>query len=330
MERRRSLYSSLEKRAHSTAMHSGRTKLLILAMARARYLIAFLIRESDTSSPFWAASTISSIFREPLSFRIEERMSDEEERCSALSIMDFSLEYDSRHPLLPHTHIGPSGFITICPTSPSPVTSPNLDPMELRRGHAIPVDTYIYASNDKISELIALFGDKWKKETLLAMNKELDDMIVQYGGSREELPTMDLYCELIRLKWLAREQMDSGNVTQGKQLLAERNKMLKENGMTVQAMKEKKSSDSFGVDIDYVEYRPIRPKKKYSDYSGLMHMFKYFITHQERFYGDNQKPIDDDYEEMDKYKKSHPKEYKAEMFPDDYDFTKEDEEIEEE
>lgn len=192
------------------------------------------------------------------------------------------------------------------------------------------VDTYIYASNDKMSELIALFGDKWKKETLLAMNKELDDMIVQYGGSREELPTMDLYCELIRLKWLAREQMDSGNVTQGKQLLAERNKMLKENGMTVQAMKEKKSSDSFGVDIDYAEYRPIRPKKKYSDYSGLMHMFKYFITHQERFYGDNQKPIDDDYEEMDKYKKSHPKEYKAEMFPDDYDFTKEDEEIEEE
>lgn len=191
------------------------------------------------------------------------------------------------------------------------------------------VNEYIYTNDDKMSELISLFGDKWKKETLIVMNRELDDMIVQYGGSREELPTMDLYCELIRLKWLAREQMDSGNVTQGKNLLAERNKMLKENGMTLQAMKEKKSSDSFGVDIDYAEYRPIRPKKKYFDYSGLMHMFKYFITHQERFYGDNQKPIDDDYIEMNEYKQQHPKEYKAEMFPDDYDFDKEDE-IEEE
>lgn len=187
------------------------------------------------------------------------------------------------------------------------------------------VNQYLYASDEKIADLYSLFGSKWSKEELLAMNKELDDMIVQYGGAREDIPTMDLYCELIRLKWLARKQMDENNIKDGKALVAERNKMLKENNMTMQAMKEKSANESFGVEIDYAEYRPIKPKKKYFDYSGLMHMFKYFITHQERFYGDNQKPIDDDYAEMATYKSEHPKEYKAEMFPDDYDFNKEDE-----
>lgn len=183
------------------------------------------------------------------------------------------------------------------------------------------VDSYIYSSDNKMSELYSLFGDKWNKTALISMNKELDDMIVQYGGSREEMATVDLYCELIRLKWLSREQMDNGNIKDGKALITERNKMLKENNMTVQALREKNTNESFGSEIDYAETRPIKPKKKYFDYSGLMYMFKYFVSHQERFNKDNNKPIDDDYTEMTKYKELHKKEYKAEMFADDYDFS---------
>lgn len=167
------------------------------------------------------------------------------------------------------------------------------------------VDSYMYTSNEKMGELYSLFGANWKKEELLAMNKELDDMIVQYGGKRDDMATTDLYCELIRLKWLSRQQIDNGNVKDGKALISERNKMLKENNMTVQAMREKNNNESYGVEIDYAEDEPIEPTKKYFDYSGIWHMFQYLIKHMERFRGINKSSVDEDYQEMKEYTDEH-------------------------
>lgn len=163
------------------------------------------------------------------------------------------------------------------------------------------VDTYIYASDDMLYEFKMLFGDNWTRDELIMMNKELDEMIVQYGGKREDMATMDLYCELIRLKWLARKQMDKGEIKTGKELIAERNKMLKENGMTVQAMREKNSNESFGVEIDYAEEEPIIPDKKYFDIDGIWFMFQKLIKHMERFRGLNKSDVDDDYKDMEKH-----------------------------
>ena len=174
------------------------------------------------------------------------------------------------------------------------------------------VDSYIYANDDQLYEYKMLFGDNWNKQELIMMNKELDEMIVQYGGKREDMATLDLYCELIRLKWLARKQMDNGEIKTGKELIAERNKMLKENGMTVQAMREKTSNESFGVEIDYAEEEPIIPDKKYFDIDGIWFMFQKLITQMERFRGLNKSDVDDDYKELEKYSSTH-KNYREEM-----------------
>lgn len=168
------------------------------------------------------------------------------------------------------------------------------------------VDSYIYANDEQLYDLKMLFGNTWGKEELIMMNKELDEMIIQYGGKCEDMATMDLYCELIRLKWMARKQMDNNEIKTGKELIAERNKMLKENGMTVQAMRDKTNNESFGVEIDYSEYEPIIPDKKYHDCDGLWFMFKKLIEHMERFRGMNKKDVQDDYEEMAEYMKDHP------------------------
>lgn len=176
----------------------------------------------------------------------------------------------------------------------------------------IDVNEYIYKSDEQLYELKMLFGNNWNKNELIMMDKELNEMIVQYGGKREDMATMDLYCELIRLKWLARKQMDNGEIKTGKELVAERNKMLKENGMTVQAMREKSSNESFGVEIDYSEEEPIIPQKKYSDIDGVWFMFKKLITHMERFRGLNKSDVDDDYKDLAEYMSTHDN-YREEM-----------------
>lgn len=168
------------------------------------------------------------------------------------------------------------------------------------------VDSYIYTNDEQLYDLKMLFGNTWDKDELIMMNKELDEMIVQYGGKREDMATMDLYCELIRLKWMARKQMDNNEIKTGKELIAERNKMLKDNGMTVQAMRDKTNNESFGVEIDYAEVEPIVPDKKYYDCDGIWFMFKKLIDHMERFRGMNKKDVHEDYEDMVGYMEKHP------------------------
>lgn len=163
------------------------------------------------------------------------------------------------------------------------------------------IDTYIYATDEQLSDLKNIFGDWWKKEQLLAMNKELDKMFVEHGGDRTNLGMLDLYSEIITLKWLSRDRFSHGDSKEGKALSETRQKLLKDNGMNVQALKEKKSNDSIGERIDWVEWEPIIPQKKYYDIDGIMFMWQKLIDQIARFVGVNKKPVDEDAKEMIEY-----------------------------
>ena len=168
------------------------------------------------------------------------------------------------------------------------------------------VDSYIFANNEKIGHLYSLFGSTWKKEELLAMNKELDEMIVQYGGSRDDMVVVDLYSEIIQTKWLSKRAYNENDITNGEKLSKLRQKLLKDNGLSLQEMKEKANNTSFGCEIDYAEDEPIIPNKKYFDIDGINFMFNKFIKHMERLIGTDKSSIDDDYEEMAEYVDTHP------------------------
>lgn len=163
------------------------------------------------------------------------------------------------------------------------------------------VDTYIYTTDEQLSDLKDVFGDWWKKEQLLAMNKELDKMFVEYGGDRSNLATLDLYSETITLKWLSRDRFSNGDSKEGKALSEARQKLLKDNGLNVSALKEKKANDSIGERIDWVEWEPIIPNKKYYDIDGIMFMWQKLIDQIARFVGINKKPVDEDAKEMMEY-----------------------------
>ena len=170
----------------------------------------------------------------------------------------------------------------------------------------IDVDSYIFANNEKIGHLYSLFGSTWKKEELLAMNKELDEMIIQYGGSRDDMAVVDLYSEVIQAKWLSKKAYNENDIKNGKAMSELRQKLLKDNGLLLQDMKEKQNSQSFGVEIDYAEDEPIIPNKKYFDVDGINFMFQKFIKHMERFVKIDKSPVDEDYEEMAEYVDTHP------------------------
>lgn len=168
------------------------------------------------------------------------------------------------------------------------------------------VDGYIYKTDEELAELKDLFGSWWTREQLIAMNKELDKMFIQYGGDRENLPALELYCELITLKWLSRKNFEEGNIKEGKQLSDARQARLKDNKMNVSALKDKRENDSFGVKIDHVEYEPILPSKKYYDIDGIGFMWERMLGQLLRFVGVNKTPIEKDALEMIEYVEKHP------------------------
>jgi len=174
------------------------------------------------------------------------------------------------------------------------------------------VDSYIYANNEKIGHLYSLFGTTWTKEELLAMNRELDEMIICYGGSRDDLAIIDLYSEIVQTKWLSKKAYNANDILNGEKLSKLRQNLLKNNGLSLQDMKEKANNTSFGVEIDYAEDEPIIPSKKYFDIDGINFMFQKFIKHMERFIKADKSPVDEDYEEMAEYVDTHP-EYFEEM-----------------
>jgi hypothetical protein len=168
------------------------------------------------------------------------------------------------------------------------------------------VDAYVFANNEKIGELYSLFGSTWRKEELLAMNRELDEMIIQYGGSREDMAVVDLYSEIIQAKWLSKKAYNENDIKNGKAMSELRQKLLKDNGLLLQDMKEKQNNTSFGVEIDYVEDEPIIPNKKYFDVDGINYMFQKFVKHMERFMKIDKSSVYQDYEEMQEYVDNHP------------------------
>lgn len=168
------------------------------------------------------------------------------------------------------------------------------------------IDTYLYNSDVELSELQDLFGTRWTREQLTAMNKELDKMFIHYGGERSNYDFLDLYTEIIKLKWLSSEKYDKGDTKAGKELSDLRQKMLKENKMNVQAMREKKDNDSIGTRIDWVENEPILPSKKYFDIDGISYMWDKLIDQLLRFVGANKKPVEEDALEMINYVEEHP------------------------
>lgn len=188
--------------------------------------------------------------------------------------------------------------------------SPNFEQVE-------DIESYIYASNEKLGELYSLFGTTWSKEELLAMNRELDEMIIQYGGSRDDLAIIDLYSEIVQTKWLSKKAYNANDILNGEKLSKLRQNLLKNNGLSLQDMKEKANNTSFGVEIDYAEDEPIIPSKKYFDIDGINFMFEKFIKHMERFIKADKSPVDADYEEMQGYVDTHD-EYFEENNDDEY------------
>lgn len=168
------------------------------------------------------------------------------------------------------------------------------------------VGKYEEITEDFMLQLKNLFGSWWNKEQLIAMNKELDKMFIQYGGDRDDMPKVELYCEIITLKWLSREKYANGDTKSGRELSESRQRLLKDNKMNVQALRDKKDNDSIGERIDWVEYEPILPSKKYHDIDGIMFMFDKLIEQLLRFVGVNKKPVEEDAKEMIEYVENHP------------------------
>lgn len=160
---------------------------------------------------------------------------------------------------------------------------------------------YIIADDEKLTRLASRFGDSWTPEELIEMDKELDEMIVQYGGSKDDLPTIDLYSDLVLFRWLSMKAYNNSDVKTGNDMAKMRAKLLKDNGMTLQDMRDKNNTDSLGAKIDFAEDRPIVPNKKYYDVDGIWYMFKKLIKHMERFIGADKSSVDEDYAEMQDY-----------------------------
>jgi len=177
--------------------------------------------------------------------------------------------------------------------------SPNLNRVEK-------VDDYLYKSDAAYAVLQDLFGYQWTREQLVVMNKELDEMYITYGGDRDNKPATDLYCELINYKWMARDKFANGATKDGQGLLDARQKLLKDNGMNVQAIRDKKTNDSMGEKIDWSENEPILPSKKYYDIDGIMFMWDKLIMQLLRFIGANKTSVDVDAKEMMDYVDDHP------------------------
>lgn len=167
------------------------------------------------------------------------------------------------------------------------------------------VDEYIYSNIENLGDLISLFGNTWTSEELISMNKELEEMIVQYGGSKEDLATVDLYSELVLCKWLSRRAYNNNDMKTGNDMSKMRATLLKNNGLTLQDVRDKNNLDSLGIKIDLAEDRPIVPNKKYHDVDGIWYMFKKLIKHMERFIGADKSSVDDDYAEMQEYVDTH-------------------------
>lgn len=167
------------------------------------------------------------------------------------------------------------------------------------------VDNYIFNNDEKLGELYSLFGTVWGKNELLAMNRELDEMIIQYGGSRDDIAIVDLYSEIIQTKWLSKKAYNGNDIANGEKLSKLRQKLLKDNGLSLQEMKDKQTNSSFGIEVDYAEDEPIIPNKKYFDIDGINFMFQKFIKHMERFIKADKSPVDEDYEEMQEYVDTH-------------------------
>lgn len=172
--------------------------------------------------------------------------------------------------------------------------SPKLNPVK-------DVDKFIYQEIDELGDLVGLFGDAWTASELKQMDKELDEMVFQYGGKREDIASVDLYSEIILLKWLSRKAFNEGDIKFGNDLSKTRATLLKNNKMTLQDVKDKDNQDSLALKIDMAEDRPIVPDKKYYDVDGISFMHGMLIKHMERFIGANKSSVDEDYEEMDKY-----------------------------
>ena len=65
------------------------------------------------------------------------------------------------------------------------------------------------------------------KKKLLAMNRELDEMIIQYGGSRDDLAIIDLYSEIVQTKWLSKKAYNANDILNGEKLSKLRQNLLK-------------------------------------------------------------------------------------------------------
>lgn len=163
------------------------------------------------------------------------------------------------------------------------------------------VSAYMNASDDDVAELATIFGDEFEAKTLLAMDRELDNMIIQLGGSRDDFTTMDLYPELIRMKYLERDLTKKGDHNAASKVKTERNKMLKDNGLTISAMKDKKEERDLSELIDVYEDEPIIPDKKFQDCRGILKMMDYLVEQMRRFGGHSKKPIVEDYNELKEY-----------------------------
>lgn len=160
------------------------------------------------------------------------------------------------------------------------------------------VSAYKNISDDDVKHIADIFGDEWDTVTLVIMDKELDDMIMQLGGSRDDFTTMDIYVDLIRSKYLERDLTKKGDHASASKVKAERNKVLKDNGLTIAARESKRESKDLGTKIDYSETRPIEPDIKYYNVDGLMNIVNYIIEQQLRFTGKSEKTVMEDYEEM--------------------------------
>ncbi|MGL6175199.1 MAG: hypothetical protein ACRC1P_11395 [Cellulosilyticaceae bacterium] len=167
----------------------------------------------------------------------------------------------------------------------------------------IVTDTNAYKniSDEDVVELADIFGDEFEAKILLAMNRDLDNMIIQLGGSRDDFTTMDLYPELIRMKYLERELTKKGDHNSASKVKAERNKMLRDNGLTASAIKEKKQDKDLSELIDVYEDEPIIPDKKFQDCRGILKMMDYLVEQMRRFGGYSKKPILEDYDELKEY-----------------------------
>lgn len=161
-------------------------------------------------------------------------------------------------------------------------------------------------TDDDYLELEKRFGDWWTKEQLYLMAQELAEMFTQYGGSSNDLAYLNLYCEVITLKWMAREQLKKGDTQRATSLLDQRQKLLKSNGLTLQDIETKKRDDSFGERIDWAEWEPIYPDKKYYDVDGIEFMWKKLISQLLRFVGVNKSPVTQEAIEMIDFVKNNP------------------------